>query len=85
MNITTRWKTIAITGYNGSVTRDENRSAHGAVCQLQVRKGENGILGRRVNSNGVHHEKGDPFPLDPDQLAHWEMIAKQSMHLRTTR
>lgn len=76
--ITTKWLTVAIVGYTSSVSRDENRAAHGGVCLLQARKGANGILGRKVNSNGRHEEKGESFDLDADTLAHWEKIAKSS-------
>ena len=76
--ITTKWTTVATVGYRGSVSRDENRSAHGGVCHLQARKGANGILGRKVNTNGRHEEKGEAFALDAETLAHWESIAKAS-------
>jgi hypothetical protein len=45
---------------------------------LQVRKGANGLLGRKVNSNGRHEEKGEAFAIDADTLAHWGKIAKAS-------
>jgi hypothetical protein len=76
MTITTKWTTVATVGFSSSVSRDENRSAHGGVCHLQARKGTNGLLGRKVNSNGRHQEKGESFDLDADTLAHWESIAK---------
>jgi hypothetical protein len=76
--ITTRWTTIATVGDCGSVSRDENRSAHGGVCLLQARKGANGTLGRKVNSNGRHQETGEAFPLDSETLARWERIARGS-------
>ncbi len=74
--ITTKWATIATVGFTGSVSRDENRAAHGGVCHLQARKGANGILGRKVNSNGRHDETGKAFDLDSETLAHWESIAR---------
>jgi hypothetical protein len=74
--ITTKWKTVAIVGYSGSVSRDENRAAHGAVCLLQARKGANGLLGRKVNTNGRQEERGDSFELDAETLAHWGAIEK---------
>lgn len=74
--ITTRWATIATVGYQGSVSRDENRAAHGAVCHLQARRGTAGLLGRRVNANGRHEEVGKSFRLDADTLAHWESIER---------
>lgn len=77
--LTTEWTTIATVGYSGGVSRDENRAAHGGVCHLQARLNNKGItLGRRVNSNGRHKEEGKEFPLDAFELAHWEMIAKES-------
>ena len=78
MAITTKWNTVATVGYSGSVSRDENRAAHGGVCHLQARKGVNGLLGRKVNSNGRHEEIGTSFSLDAETLAHWESIAKAS-------
>lgn len=74
--ITTKWTTVATVGYSGSVSRNENRAAHGAVCHLQARKGANGLLGRKVNTNGRHEEKGEAFDLDADTLGHWGTIAK---------
>ena len=77
--ITSKYTTIATIAYQGSVdSKNENRSAHGAVCHLQARKGANGLLGRKVNTNGRHEEKGEAFDLDADTLAHWESIAKAS-------
>lgn len=76
--ITTKWATVATVGYSGSVSRNENPAAHGGVCHLQARKGANGLLGRKVNSNGRHEEKGETFDLDADTLAHWETLAKSS-------
>lgn len=76
--ITTRWTTIATVGYLPGIAKEENRAAHGAVCHLQARKGANGIIGRKVNTNGRHQEAGDSFPLDADTLAHWERINASS-------
>jgi len=77
--ITSKWQTVATVGYTGSVSRDENRAAHGGVCHLQARKGTTGILlGRKVNSNGRHEEIGEVFALDNNTLACWEEIAKAS-------
>ena len=76
--MTTEWTTIATIGYAGSVSRDENRAAHGGVCHLQARKGKSGMLGRKVNSNGRHQEVSSAFPLDTETLTHWESIAKAS-------
>lgn len=77
--ITTKWQTIAIVGYTSSVSSDENRSAHGGVCLLQARQGANGVLGRKVNSNGRHKEIGDSFELDAPRLAQWLEIAKATV------
>lgn len=76
--ITTRWTTIATVGYTASVSRHQNPAAHGAVCHLQARKGANGTIGRKVNSNGRHEEIGESFPLDADTLARWESIGRGS-------
>ena len=76
--LTSNYKTIATVGYTGSVSRNENRAAHGAVCHLQARKGASGIVGRKVNINGRHQEVGEAFELDADTLANWERIAKSS-------
>ena len=74
--LTSRFQTIATVGYTCSVSRDENRSAHGGVCLLQARRNAKGeILGRRVNSNGRHQEIGAAFLLDSDMLAHWESMS----------
>jgi hypothetical protein len=74
--INTKWQTVATVGFTGSVSRDENRSAHGGVCHLQARKGANGTLGRKVNSNGRHDETGKAFELDSETLAHWESMSR---------
>lgn len=77
--ITSKYTTIATVGYTGSVnSKRENRAAHGAVCHLQARKGVNGLIGRRVNTNGRHQEVSEAFELDSDTLHHWECIAKAS-------
>ena len=76
MTITTKWTTVATVGFSGSVSRDENRSAHGGVCHMQAREGANGLIGRKVNSNGRHSEVGKAFDLDSDTLAHWKAIAR---------
>jgi hypothetical protein len=78
MKITSKFQTVAIVGYSGSVSRDQNRAAHGAVCLLQARISKTGFLGRKVNSNGRHAEVGQSFTLDAETLASWERIAKQS-------
>jgi hypothetical protein len=76
------WTTLAIVGYTGSVAESyakENRSAHGGVCLLQIRKVKNGLDGlmaRRVNSNGTHQEIGKAFLIDDVTLAKWHRIAK---------
>lgn len=79
--ITTTWKTIAIVAFDGRVApahEPENRAAHGGVQLLQARRGRDGLLGRRVNSNGGHREVGEPFQLDAETLEHWQSIARQS-------
>lgn len=75
--LTSTYKTIATVGYSGSVSRNENRSAHGAVCHLQARRNAAGeIVGRKVNSNGRHQETGEAFLLDAATLANWESIER---------
>ncbi len=78
--ITSKYTTIATVGFSGSVSsRNENRSAHGAVCHLQARRNAAGqIVGRKVNSNGRHQEVGETFVLDADTLAQWERIERSS-------
>ena len=79
MKLTSKYTTVAIVGYQHSVNRrNENRSAHGAVCLLQARKTGDGIIGRKVNSNGRHQEVGQAFDLDSDTLAQWERVATSS-------
>lgn len=73
-HITRKWKTIAMIGYSDSVSRHENRAAHGGVCMLQARRGKRGLLGRKVNSTGRQCETGESFPLDATTLAQWQMI-----------
>jgi hypothetical protein len=70
-----RWRTVAIVGYTGPVSRDEDRRAHGGVCFLQLRNEPKfGIRARKVNSNGRHSEVGDPWTPDADTVAHWLRI-----------
>lgn len=76
--LTSKFQTVATVGYQHSVSRDENRAAHGGVCHLQARKTAKGVVGRKVNSNGRHKETGKAFALDAETLAHWEKIAKAS-------
>lgn len=78
MKITTKFQTICTVGYCGSVSRNENRAAHGAVCHIQVRRGKTGLLARKVNSNGRHQEIGESFEPTADDIAHWERIEKSS-------
>jgi len=76
--ITSKYTTIAITGFTGGVSKNQNPAAHGAVCLLQARRGANGLIGRKVNSNGRHTETGEAFDLDAATLANWERIAKSN-------
>jgi hypothetical protein len=77
--ITGTWKTVAIVGFSGGVSRDQNPAAYGGVCLLQARRNKSGqVMGRRVNSNGRHLETGAAFALDANKLANWESIAKAS-------
>lgn len=79
MTITTTWRTIAIAAFEGRVApayEPENRAAHGGVCLLQARQDRDGLWGRKVNTNGVHKETGEPFELDDATLAKWQQLAK---------
>jgi len=77
--ITSRWQTICTLGYQGSVSRDENRAAHGGVCLHQARRSANGrIMGRKVNCNGRHEEIGEPYEMTADDVAHWASIESHS-------
>lgn len=75
--LTGRWQTFCTLGYMGSVSRDENRSAHGGVCLHQARRARDGrILARKVNSNGRHEEIGEPFEITAERLAHWQELGR---------
>ena len=74
--VSVRWKTIATVGFTHSVGSNVNRAAHGGVCHLQARITKTGLVGRKVNSNGLHQEVGEPFAIDEEVLANWERIAK---------
>lgn len=75
--LTNRWKTICTLAYDGSVSRYENRAAHGGVCLHQARVTRDGrIMGRKVNTNGLHEEVGEPFEIDADRVAHWHSLAR---------
>lgn len=77
--IKTTWQTLAIVGYTRSVSRDENRAAHGGVCLLQARKTKDGLrMGRKINSNGRHKEVGEAFLLSDEMLGNWQQIAKEA-------
>ena len=71
MKLTNRFKTITIVGFRHSVSRDENRAAHGGVCLLQARSLGGMIIGRKINTNGKHQEIGEPFYIDQEILEHW--------------
>ena len=73
--LTKAWKTIMIDGYTGSVSREENRRAHGGVCLYQARRTRGGAIeARRVNSNGRAEEIGEPFEVDGETVARWAAI-----------
>jgi len=75
IKLTHRWQTICTVGYTGSVSSDENRSAHGGVCHCQARLARTGeIIGRKANSNGRHEEVGEPFVIDEGRVRHWAAI-----------
>lgn len=77
--LTTRWKTICIVGYTGSVSREDyNPAAHGGVCLCQARRtAGGGIIARKVNTNGRHEEVGESYPIDADTVADWEHLDSQ--------
>lgn len=74
MKLTRTWRTIAVVGYYGAVSRHQEPRAHGGVCLLQARMGSRGALGRRVNSTGRHHEVGEVFGLTAEALAQWRSV-----------
>ena len=77
--ITSKYTTICTVGYSGAVSRDENRSAHGGVCHIQIRRAKGGkVLARKVNTNGRHHEIGEAFEPSDEQLAHWGALEKSA-------
>ena len=76
MNITSKWKTVATIGFNGSVSRYQNPMAHGGVCHLQAKKSKDKNIGRKINANGGHIEVGESFNLDTETLQHWINISK---------
>ena len=77
IKLTSRWQTICTVGYQGSVSTDENRSAHGGVCHCQARVAKDGtIMARKVNANGRHEEVGEPFATDEEQVNHWAAIER---------
>lgn len=74
-----KWETIATVGYTACVNpQNENRAAHGAVCHLQARRTQGGMIGRRVNTNGQHQEISESFKLSLSQFEIWEAIEKSS-------
>jgi hypothetical protein len=74
-SLTKKWQTVLIDGYTGSVSRDENRRAHGGVCLYQARRTrDGGIEARRVNSNGRAEEIGEAFAVDADTVRQWAAI-----------
>ena len=76
--LTSKFTTIVTVGFSGSVSSNQNPAAHGAVCHLQARKTADGIVGRKVNSNGRHSETSKVFRLDADTLAQWQRIDRCS-------
>jgi hypothetical protein len=78
IKLTSRWTTICTVGYTGSVSRDENRAAHGGVCHIQLRQSARGPVARKINSNGRHKEVGEVFAATTDQIEHWATIAASS-------
>lgn len=76
--ITEKWETIAVVGYQGSVARWAVPLAHGGVCLLQAKRNRKGeLLGRKVNTNGRYREEGEPFPLFDELLANWRQLGEK--------
>lgn len=76
---TCRWATVCTVGYTGSVSRNENRAAHGGVCHVLLRRNAGGkVVARKVNSNGRHQEVGETFAPTAEQIEHWNSIAAAS-------
>ncbi len=76
MKITSKYSTVCHVGYGGSVSRNEDRRAHGGVCLIQVRRGKTGIIARKINSNGRYQEIGEPFEPTAEQLENWQRIGR---------
>lgn len=76
--LTSKFTTIATVGFSGSVCINQNPAAHGGVCHLQARRTADGIVGRRVNTNGRHSETGETFTIDAYTLIRWQRINRSS-------
>jgi hypothetical protein len=72
MKINHRWQIVATIPYTGAVSSDENPVAHGGICDIEVRRAENGdAWARRVNRNNRQAEIGPRFRPSPTELAAW--------------
>ena len=81
MKLTRTWRTIAVVGYYGAVSRHQEPRAHGGVCLLQARTGSRGALGRRVNARGCHYEVGEVFGLPTETLTQWRSVGGGASYL----
>lgn len=72
-----KFTTICVVGFDGSVSKNENRMAHGGVklCQAKIIDGK--FKGRFINSNGHHIEVGKSFDLDVERLENWKKIGSK--------
>ena len=79
MELSSRFSTICIVGYTGSVGLHQEPRAAGGVCLCQARKTKDGkIFGKYINSNNSYLEEGEAFVLTSDELDRWASIAKAS-------
>ena len=79
MELSSRFSTICIVGYTGSVSKHQEPRAGGGVKLCQARKAKDGkIFGKYINSNGRYLENGDAFEMTSEELNHWASIAKAS-------
>lgn len=70
------WTPIAIIGFQGGVSRQQEPRAHGGVCILEARRRKGKIQGRKINSNGRFREISEPFAMTESELQHWQTISQ---------
>lgn len=72
MKLTSRFSTICVMGYNGSVSKHQDPRAAGGVKLCQARQAKDGtIFGKYINSNGKFQEVGEPFVMQQSEIDHW--------------